>query len=391
MTQQTSVPAEAEHTPAPAPQREALVDLTTLAENAAALAAHARGAEMMAIVKADAYGHGLVPAARALLDGGAARLGAAVIEEGLELRRAGITAPIFTWLASPGAPYAAAIRADLDLAAYTVAQLDELRRAAHEAGRRARVHLKIDTGMWRGGSTVELWPGLVAAARDAEHEGTIEVVGVWSHLACADEPGHPSIRAQLEVFRDAVALVESAGLRPEARHIANSAATLSLRAAHWDMVRPGIACYGVDPVPPAQREGHPRLRQAMTLAASVVQTKAVPAGSGISYGHTHVTPRDTTLAVVPLGYADGIPRHASSRGEVGIRGRRAPVLGRVCMDQFVVDVGDAPVVAGDRVLVLGPGDSGEPTAQDWADASGTIPYEVLTRVAARVPRRYIGG
>lgn len=380
----------AEAAPPDAPQREAIVDLAALAENAATLARHARGAELMAVVKADAYGHGLVPAARALVAGGASRLGTAVIEEALELRRAGISVPVLAWLAAPGAPLEAAIRADVDLAAYTLEQLVELRRAADRAGRRVRVHLKIDTGMWRGGSTVTLWPQLVAAARDAEREGSVEVVGVWSHMACADDPGHPSIGEQLGVFREAVQLAESAGLRPEVRHIANSAATLSSPESHWDMVRPGIACYGVDPVPPQQRSGHPLLRPAMTLSAAVVQTKRAPVGSGISYGHTHVTDHDTTLAVVPLGYADGIPRHASSRGDVLVRGHRVPVLGRVCMDQFVVDTGDLPVAPGDRVLVFGPGDSGEPTAQDWADAAGTIPYEVLTRVAPRVPRRHIG-
>lgn len=371
------------------PQREALVDLSTLSENAATLARHAGGSELMAVVKADAYGHGLVPAAQALVAGGATRLGAAVIEEALELRRAGITVPLLAWLAAPGSPQEEAIRAGVDLAAYTVEQLADLREAADRAGQPARVHLKIDTGMWRGGSTVDLWPRLVAAARDAQLEGTIEVAGIWSHMACADDPGHPSIDQQLGVFREAVELAESARLHPETRHIANSAATLSLPRSHWDMVRPGIACYGVDPVPPAQRDGHPLLRPAMTLTAAVVQTKRAPAGSGISYGHTHVTERDTTLAVVPLGYADGISRHASSRGSVAIRGQRMPILGRVCMDQLVVDTGDVPVTAGDEVLLFGPGERGEPTAQDWADVTGTIPYEVLTRVAPRVPRRYV--
>ncbi|EMY36124.1 alanine racemase [Arthrobacter crystallopoietes BAB-32] len=379
-----ALPEEAAH-----PQRTAIIDLDAISENVAALRSVARSDDLMAVVKADGYSHGLVQAARAALAGGATFLGAAVLEEAFALREAGIDAPVFAWLASPGAPYAEAIRRDIQLAAYSTDQLADIARAAADAGRPARLHLKVDTGMWRGGAAPADWPELVRTARRAEQDGLVEVVGVWSHLACADEPGHPSIAAQLAVFDEAVAVARAAGLRPRYRHIANSAATLSLPESHFDLVRPGISVYGINPLPPEARDGLPRLRPAMTLAASVVQTKRAPAGSGISYGHTQRTERETTLAVVPLGYADGVFRSASSAGPVQLGGSRYRVAGRVCMDQFVVDVGDDEVAAGDRVVLFGDGDA--PTAEEWAVAAGTIPYEVLTRIGPRVPRTYIGG
>lgn len=375
----------------PEPQSSATIDLDAISANVAALKSCAGRAEVMTVVKADAYSHGLVPVAKAALAGGATRLGAAVLPEAFALRAAGITAPIFAWLAAPGAAYQRAITEDIELAAYGLGQLAEIAGAAAAAGKPATIHLKADTGMWRGGGAPEDWPALAAAAYRAESDGLIEVEGVWSHLACADEPGHPSIGAQLAVFDDAVEAAHAAGLRPRLRHIANSAATLSLPASHFDMVRPGIATYGINPIPGSERDGMPVLRPAMTLAGSIIQAKRAPAGSGVSYGHTYVTERDTTLAVVPLGYADGIFRSAGGSAEVLLHGHRYPVVGRVCMDQFVIDVGNAAVSAGDRALLFGPGDEGEPTADDWAEASGTIAYEVLTRIGARVPRIYVGG
>ena len=374
---------------APVPQRAALIDASAITANVRALRGVASGAKLLAVLKADGYGHGIVQAARAALDGGADYLGTAVLEEAFAVRGAGITAPLFSWLAAPGSPYAEAIAQDIDLAAYSVDQLEEIAAAGEEAGRVPRIHLKIDTGMWRGGSTLSDWPGLCAAALRLERAGKVRAVGIWSHLACADEPDHPSVAAQLEVFTEAIGIARGMGLDPELCHIANSAATLATPAAHFDMVRTGIAVYGVNPLPEELRDGSPALRPAMTLCAAIVQTKRTPAGAGISYGHTERTETETTLAVVPLGYADGVFRSASSLGPVQVAGGRYRVLGRVCMDQFVIDVADDDVVPGDRAVLFGPGDGGEPHVEAWAEASGTIPYEILTRVGSRVPRIYL--
>jgi alanine racemase len=248
------------------------------------------------------------------------------------------------------------------------------------------VHLKIDTGLSRGGAPAADWPELVTATAKAAAAGEVEVIGIWSHFAYADAPGHPTIARQIAEFTDAVEVARRLGVDPPLRHLANSAATLTLPAAHFDLVRPGIAVYGLTPVPP---ENH-GLTPAMTLRTSVALAKRVPAGSGVSYGHVYTTDAETGLALVPLGYADGVPRNATSVGPVLVAGRRRTISGRVCMDQFVVDVGDDAVAAGDEVVLFGPGRDGGPTAQDWADATGTISYEIVTRVGARVPRTYRG-
>ncbi|HKS98292.1 MAG TPA: alanine racemase, partial [Rugosimonospora sp.] len=214
-----------------------------------------------------------------------------------------------------------------------------------------------------------------------------DVVGVWSHFACADTPGDPSVDRQLAAFHDGLAAVEGLGLRPRWRHMANSAAALTRPDSHFDLVRAGIATYGLSPVP-GERFG---LRPAMTVRARVVLAKRVPAGTGVSYGHTYTTSAPATLAVVPLGYADGVPRAASNAGPVRLAGRTRTVAGRVCMDQIVLDCGDDEVHAGDVAVLFGPGDSGEPTADDWAAVAGTINYEIVTRMSTgRVPREYDG-
>lgn len=371
------------------PQRAAYIEAAAITANVRALRRVASRAKLMAVLKADGYGHGIVPAARAALEGGVDYLGTAVLEEAFEVRAAGITAPLFSWLSAPGAPYARAISEDIELAAYSLGQLQEIADAGAPTGRVPGIHLKIDTGMWRGGAAPADWPQLCAAARELEIDGRIRVLGVWSHLACADEPGHISVPAQLEVFRQGIATARALGLEPTLCHIANSAATLACPEAHFDMVRPGLAVYGVNPLAKEDRGNCPVLRPAMTLGAAVVQTKRAPAGAGVSYGHTETTARETTLAVVPLGYADGVFRGASSVGPVRIGSQDYRVLGRVCMDQFVIDVGDDAVVAGDAALLFGPGDSGEPHVEAWARAAGTIPYEVLTRIGSRVPRIYV--
>ena len=365
--------------------RQAFVDLTAITGNVAALRELVRGSQVMAVVKASGYGHGMVPAARAALAGGASWLGVADLTEAVTLRRAGITARVLG-LMTFGDP-AEAIRHDVDVTAGSVAFAAKIAAAADRAGVRARLHLEADTGLTRGGATPADWPGLVEAALDAQARGSVRVVGLWSHFACADIPGHPSVAAQLATFADAVAFAEKAGVTPEVRHIANTAAALTVPESRLDLVRFGGAVYGLSTLP----GGAPSwLRPAMTLRARLAMVKRVPAGTGVSYGHRYVTSRETTLGLVPLGYADGVPRTAAGLPLVSARGRRWPIAGTVCMDQFVVDFGDEPVAAGDEVVLFGPGDDGEPTAQEWGEALGTISYDLATGIGARVPRTYPG-
>ncbi|ABD10006.1 alanine racemase [Frankia casuarinae] len=367
----------------------AVIDLDAVRTSVTALVARAGDAATMAVVKADGYGHGMIPCARAALEGGATWLGTAFLEEALALRAAGFTVPVLSWLAAPGESFAAAIAADVDLSASAGWALEEAAAAARRTGRTARVHLKADTGLGRAGATEADWPALCDAGAALEAEGVIEVIGVWSHFAFADAPGHPTVQGQIGRFRDAIDIATKAGLHPSVRHLANSAATLVSPEAHFDLVRPGVSVYGLSPGPEIGPPAAFGLRPAMTLTTHAALTKRVPAGTGVSYAHRYTTTRETTLAVVPLGYADGIPRSATNTAEVLFGGRRRRIAGTVCMDQFVLDVGDDQVAAGDEVLLFGPGDRGEPTADDWAAALGTINYEIVSRVGARVPRRYV--
>jgi alanine racemase len=366
---------------------EVVVDLDAIAANTAALRERV-DRPLMAVVKADGYGHGLVPAARAALAGGADALGVAVLEEALALRAAGVAAPLLAWLHTPGTDYAAALAADVEVSVNAEWALAEVVAAARAAGGTARVHLFADTGLSREGATEAEWPDLVAAAARAQADGEVAVVGLWSHMAYADAPTHPTIGAQVRVFEEAVAVARAAGLTEARLHLANSAATVALPDTWYDMVRPGIAVYGLDPL-----GGDPAahgLRPAMTVRARAALTKRVPAGVGVSYGHTYFPETETTLLLVPVGYADGVPRAAGNRAPVLAAGAQRTIAGRVCMDQFVLDVGDAEVRAGDEVVLWGPGDGGEPTAQDWADAVDTIHYELVTRIGGRFTRRYVG-
>ncbi|MBA2696543.1 MAG: alanine racemase [Actinobacteria bacterium] len=374
----------------------ARIDLAAIRHNVGVLRARAGSAALMAVVKADAYGHGLVPVARAAVAGGADWLGTAQLEEALQLRAACLKVPLLTWLHAPGADYAPAVAADIDLGVSAPWGLAEVVRAAAATGRTARVQLKVDTGLARngayalGGGRTD-YADLVDRAAAAQAEGSVEVVGVFTHFAYADAPTHPSVRSQQEAFADAVALAERAGLALQVRHMSNSAATLTTPDAAWDMVRPGLAVYGLSPVPDLGSSADFDLVPAMTAVARVATLKRVPAGQGVSYGHTFTTTAPTTLADVPVGYADGIPRHVSNAASVWLGGAQRPIAGRVCMDQIVIDAGDAEVACGDEVVLFGPGTGGEPTAQDWAEAAGTINYEIVTRFGPRVPRVYVGG
>ncbi len=373
----------------------AVIDLAAVRANVRTLRERAPRAALMAVVKADGYGHGAASCARAAVEAGATWLGTATPQEALALRAPGSGVPddvrVMCWLWTPGGPWREAIEADVDVSVSGMWALDEVVAAARSAGRPARVQLKADTGLGRGGCQPGDWAELVAGALRAEAEGLLKVTGLWSHFACADEPGHPSIAGQLSTFREMVAYAEARGAEPEVRHIANSPATLTLPESHFDLVRPGIAMYGVSPSPEIGTPMELGLRPAMTLTASLALVKHVPGGHGVSYGHHYVTAGATTLGLVPLGYADGIPRHASGAGPVMVEGKWRTVAGRVAMDQFVVDLGGDEPGAGAEAVLFGPGDQGEPTAEDWAQASGTIAYEIVTRIGSRVPRVYVNG
>ena len=367
------------------------VDLDAIRDNVAELVRRSAPAQVMAVVKADGYGHGLEPSARAALAGGATWLGVAQLDEALRLRAAGVTAPVLTWLFPPGADVEAALAADIEVTVGSPWTLAAVVAAARAGGRPARVQVKVDTGLGRGGILTD-WSEMVHEIARARAEGAVEVTGVWSHLAWADAPQHPTVRAQQDRFVEACAELDRAGVRPPLRHLANSAATLTNPSAHFDLVRPGLAVYGLSPVPDLGDPAHFGLREAMRVTARLSLVKRAPAGQGVSYGHEHVTDGDTVLGLVPMGYADGVPRSAGNRGPVLVGGERTTVAGRVCMDQFVLDLGpEFAGSAGDEVVLLGRGADGEPTAQDWAEAAGTINYEIVSRMAPHLERVFVGG
>ena len=337
----------------------------------------------MAVVKADAYGHGLAESARAAREGGADWLGVATIDEALALREAGDTGRVLCWLTVPGDDWGAAIAHDVDVTVYSEAELDEVLAT----GLRARVQLKVDTGLNRGGAPRDAWQALFARVAEAEREGRVELTGIWSHFSSSDEPDDPANDSQEAAFDDALDLARAAGLRPEVTHLANSAAAILRPSSRRDLVRVGIATYGLDPAPGVTPELG--LVPAMTARATLALVKHVQPGDAVSYGRTWIADRPTTLGLVPAGYADGLPRVGGNRAEVAIAGTRRPVRGRICMDQLVVDLGGDDPGAGAEVTVFGTGAHGEPTAQDWAEACGTISYEIVTRIGGRFTRRYV--
>lgn len=356
----------------------------------------------MAVVKADAYGHGMVQVARTAVEAGATWLGTAHVSEALELRAAGVEAPILSWLHTPGTDFHAAVKHNIDLGC-SGWELDEIAAAARGLQHPAGVHLKIDTGLGRNGCSAEDWPAFVAAAVEYQNQGVLRIVGVFSHLAVADEPQRPETDEQLARFREAVALAEELGAAIELRHIANTPATLSRPDAHFDMVRVGLGVYGLSPF--ADRtSAQLGLVPAMTLQTRIALCKDVPAGQGVSYGLNYTSSANTTLGLVPLGYADGIPRIASG-GPVRVNGTIYPVVGRIAMDQMVIDLGpDArptftgagPGVAPGTALgataeLFGNGLDGGPVVEEWAALAGTINYEIVTRISGRVPRSYTWG
>ena len=366
---------------------EAVVDLGAIQHNVRLLCEHAGRAQVMAVVKADGYGHGATEVARAALAAGAAELGVATVDEALALRADGITAPVLAWLHPPGIDFGPALRADVEIAVSSVRQLDELLDAVRRTGKTATITVKVDTGLNRNGVAPALYPSMLAALRQAVAEDAVRLRGLMSHMVYADQPDNPINDVQAQRFADMLAQARDEGLRFEVAHLANSSATMSRPDLAFDLVRPGIAVYGLSPVPELGDMG---LIPAMTVKCVVALVKSVRAGEGVSYGHTWIAERDTTVALMPIGYADGVFRALGGRLEVLINGRRRPGVGRICMDQFLVDLGpgQVDVAEGDEAILFGPGTRGEATAQDWADLLGTIHYEVVTSPRGRITRTY---
>jgi alanine racemase len=366
---------------------EAVVDLGAVEHNVRVLCEHAGRAQVMTVVKADGYGHGATRVARAALAADAAELGVATVDEALALRADGITAPVLAWLHPPGTDFAPALLADVQIAVSSVRQLDELLDAVRRTGRPATVTVKVDTGLNRNGVAPAHYPAMLTALRQAVAEDAIRLRGLMSHLVYADQPDNPINDAQAQRFSEMLTHARDQGVRFEVAHLSNSSATMSRPDLAFDLVRPGIAVYGLSPVP---QLGDMGLIPAMTVKCAVALVKSIRAGESVSYGHTWTAQRDTNLALLPIGYADGVFRSLGGRLDVLINGRRRPGVGRICMDQFVVDLGPGQldVAEGDEAILFGPGTAGEPTAQDWADLLGTIHYEVVTSPRGRITRTY---
>ena len=397
----------------------AAVDLAAIRHNLGVLRAAAPGALQLATVKANAYGHGLLPVARAALDGGADWLGVAQLAEAFTLRRgldeAGVTraeAPILAWISTSSSDFAAAIEADIDLSVSWTWVLADICAAAREVGRPARVHVKIDTGMSRAGSTLADLPALASALRMAADDGLVDVVGAWSHMSRADDPseaGNASTASHVRIFEEGLAILADAGITPRIRHLSATSGILWHPEAHYDMVRAGIGLYGLSPDPAVATSEQLGLIPALELRAPLTSVKVIEEGTPASYGGTWVAPTRRWIGLVPLGYGDGILRAVSNKARVVVHTAsgpfNAPLIGRVCMDRFMVDLGpaqaspgtptarsgQAPAIPGDIATLFGSGIGGEALADDWAQAAGTINYEIVTHLGAHIPRIYRDG
>ena len=346
-------------------------------------------ADVLAVVKADAYGHGLIPVSKALEEAGADWFGTALLEEAINLRKAGILKPIISWLTPLGEDFKSAIDLDIDLGIPSIDLLDEVIKAASLTGKTARIHLEIDTGMSRGGVLSE-WDQLIKSVLAGVNLKQLKVIGIWSHFARADEPDELMNQEQLSLFEQRVNQAKAAGIDAQFIHIANSAALFTNKSAHKNIIRSGIALFGLSPdVKTIGDSSSLGLKPAMKLKAKLNLVKEVKAGSSVGYGGTAVLKSDTKLGVVALGYADGIPRSTNNLAGVFVDKKRAPIIGRVSMDQFVVDLGiTSTAKTGDEVIVFGDGSNGEYTVDEWAKAANTINYEIITRIGPRVPRIY---
>ena len=355
------------------------VDLAAVAANTGVFVRRTPG-EVMAVVKADGFGHGAADVARTALAHGASRLGVTSLDEALALRAQGLDAPVLSWLNGVDADWATAMAAGIDVAVPSRDHLEAIVRAT--AG--TRVHLHLDTGMARDGAAPADWAGLCRAARAAERQGRLQVVGLMGHLGCADDPVDPCNTMGRTRFAWGLRAARAAGLRPRHRHLAATSATLTDPRSHHTMSRIGAGLVGIDP------SRSVALHPALTLTAPLVGVRTVRAGTRVGYGHTWEAPSSTRLGLLPVGYADGLPRMASGRAEVLVRGRRRALVGLISMDMTVVDLGDDPVSAGETVTVFGPGHGGEPTVRDWAAWSGTLEHEIVTGLGARLGRTAAG-
>ena len=369
--------------------RGAYVDLAAIRDNVKVLQNLAKNSEVMAVVKADAYGHGLIPVAKAARQGGATWLGTALLEEAISLRNSGDSGRILTWLGSPNDKWQECIDLGIDISVSSIEIASGVIKAAKKIGKKAKIHIKVDTGLGRNGVMPGDLADLTSLLEEATANGLVEVVAVWTHFALADAPSSPTIAKQLEVLDASFKFVESRGFKNLMKHAANSAATLTSPHTHFDLVRPGIAVYGITPGGEVGKASEFGLRPAMTLKAQAALVKDVPAGHGISYGAEYVTKQNTKIALIPLGYADGIPRIAGNKGPVLANGKKFSVAGRVCMDQFVIDIGDLDFSTGDEVILFGDPAQNEPDVEEWAKASQSIGYEIVTRLGSRVPRIYL--
>lgn len=342
------------------------------------------GGRLIAVLKANAFGHGDVAAA--VLDAGASSIGVTSMTEALALRTAGVRAPMLSWLNPLGTDFAEALSADVELAAPNAETLWAIAGAAARLGIVARVHLHVDVGIGRDGCPARDWAALCALAREQEAAGHLRVVGIMGHMSCADDPAHPQNARERLAFANAVRTARRRALDPQQLHLAATAATLTGAGGSFGTHRIGAGLFGIDP-----SHSTDVLQPALTLATTVVSARRVANGAGVGYGHDFWAQAGTHLALLPLGYGDGLPRGATGQAEVLVRGRRRPVVGRISMDMIVVDTGDELLRPGERVTVFGPGTAGEPTVAEWAAWSNTIEHEIVTRVGAggpRIPRSF---
>jgi alanine racemase len=386
MTLTSSAPSSC-GTAAVRPLATLTVDHRAIAHNVGVLR-HIAGVPVLAVVKADGFGLGMQQVARTALLAGASALGVATVDEALALRSAGIVARVLAWLADPLSDLATAIRLGVELGCSTESLLDVIVAEARALGITARLHLEVDTGLSRGGADSASWERLCRAAAGYERFGAVRVVGVWSHLARANEVHASATASAVDAFTEAAITAADAGLTPDLLHLASSGAALAHPATRFSLVRCGQALFGIQPVDGERFDLHPVLR----LTSRIVQLRSVPPETPVSYGGTYRTPSRTTLALVPIGYADGIPRLAGGRAEVTVRGRRCRVVGRISMDQLIVDVGavDGSVREGDEVVLVGDPAAGEPGLAEWAQWAETIPQEIMTGFGPRVQRRHLG-
>jgi alanine racemase len=360
------------------------INLEAIVHNLDVMRARASGVKVMGVVKANAYGHGMIPVAKTLERAGVDYLGVADVSEALELREAGVTAPVLAWLHDPNDDFVSAVLHDVDLGVANLEQLTKIAKASALTSKVAKLHLKIDTGLGRNGSTEAEWANLLAAVKQLG--SSVEVVGIFSHLSTTSR--EDDLR-QIEKFDEAVAEAKRHGVSFTLRHLTASDGSLSYPDAHYEMVRVGVALYGLDPFS-TNRAAEYGLVPAMTAVTKISQLKNVPAGQGVSYNYLHRTKTATTLALIPVGYAEGLPRAATGKAEVSINGKRYPILAQIAMDQFVLDVGDDEVKVGDEVVIFGDGSKGVPSADDLAAACGTINYEIVTRMGGRFKREFSG-